>query len=59
MALVTTRELARELGLSLRTVQRMVASGRIRPDLVTDGGHHRYDVERVKKDLQKREGPPP
>ena len=41
--LVTTGEAARLLGVSQPTLNRAVRSGRLRPTLVTPGGHRRFD----------------
>lgn len=51
--LVTTSELARALGLSLRSVQRYIATGHITPELTTPGGHHRWDVDKVREQFRK------
>ena len=55
--LVSTPELAKALGLSLRSVQRYIAAGKIVPDLTTPGGpggrgQHRWNVERVREQLR-------
>jgi len=50
--LVTTGELARELGLHSRTLQRYRAEGSITPELESRGGHARWDVEKVKEQLR-------
>jgi excisionase family DNA binding protein len=41
--LVTTGEAARLLGVSQPTLNRAVRNGRLRPTLVTPGGHRRFD----------------
>lgn len=41
-ALLTTRELATELGLSRSTVVRAVRQGRLSPTNITPGGHLRF-----------------
>ncbi len=41
--LVTTGEAARLLGVSQPTLNRAVRAGRLRPALVTPGGHRRFD----------------
>ena len=51
--LLTTSELAKALGLSLRSVQRYVAAGQITPELTTPGGHHRWDAEKVREQLRE------
>jgi hypothetical protein len=53
LELLTTSELARALGLSLRSVQRYVAARQITPELTTPGGHHRWDVDNVRKQLRE------
>jgi DNA-binding transcriptional MerR regulator len=50
--LVTTRELARQIGLSERTIQRYRAEGLITPEIESKGGHARWDVESVKRQLR-------
>jgi DNA-binding transcriptional MerR regulator len=51
-SLVTTRELARQIGLSERTIQRYRAEGLITPEIESKGGHARWDVESVKQQLR-------
>ena len=41
--LITTGEAARLLGVSQPTLNRAVRDGRLRPTLVTPGGHRRFD----------------
>jgi len=41
--LLTTGEAARLLGISQPTLNRAVRAGRLRPALVTPGGHRRFD----------------
>ena len=41
--LVSTGEAARLLGVSQPTLNRAVRSGRLRPTLITPGGHRRFD----------------
>jgi len=50
---VTTGELARELGISPRTVARYVRSGLLAPTETTLGGHYRWDVEEVREQIRK------
>jgi DNA-binding transcriptional MerR regulator len=50
--LVPTGVLARELGVDVRTLQRWVKAELLTPDLVTPGGHMRWDAERVRTELQ-------
>ncbi|NMH91636.1 helix-turn-helix domain-containing protein [Pseudonocardia bannensis] len=49
---MTSGQLAEELGLSLRTIQRYIASGAITPELRTLGGHTRWDPEKVRSQLR-------
>jgi excisionase family DNA binding protein len=42
--LVTTGEAAKLLGVSQPTLNRAVRKGRLRPTLVTPGGHRRFDT---------------
>lgn len=51
--LLTSGELARELGLSLRTIQRYIADGSITPEFRTRGGHTRWDPEKVRQQLRE------
>ncbi|MCA1226157.1 MULTISPECIES: MerR family DNA-binding transcriptional regulator [Saccharopolyspora] len=51
--LVTTGELARELGISPRTVARYVSSGLLTPTETTLGGHYRWDVVEVREQIRK------
>jgi hypothetical protein len=50
--LVTTAELARALGLSARTIQRYRQTGLLEPELVSAGGHARWDVDKVRARLR-------
>ena len=50
--LVSTGEAARALGVDVRTLQRWVRAGEVVPDYTTPGGHHRWDVERVREGLR-------
>ena len=50
--LVTTAELARALGLSARTIQRYREGGVLVPELVSAGGHARWDVAKVRTRLR-------
>jgi DNA-binding transcriptional MerR regulator len=51
--LLTTPQLADELGLSLRSIARYKAAGWITPELTTPGGHARWDPESVRQQLRK------
>jgi excisionase family DNA binding protein len=53
---------ARRLGVSVRTLDRYVADGRLTPTGRTAGGHRRFDVEavdRLKAELDEQTPPPP
>ena len=50
--LLTTGETAKRLGLSRSTLWRYVKAGLIEPDLVTAGGHFRFDPEHVRRQLR-------
>ena len=52
--LVTTTEAARLLGVSTRTLQQWRTDGTVLPDLVTPGGHARWDVERLRRELRDK-----
>lgn len=59
---LTAAETAERLGISVRTLDRMEGSGRLKPITRTDGGHRRYDedqVERVRQGLPAVEEPQP
>lgn len=49
--LVTTPEAARALGISARTLQRYVKAGWITPDLRLPSGRYRWDVERLRAQI--------
>ncbi|MBA3852683.1 MAG: helix-turn-helix domain-containing protein [Actinomycetota bacterium] len=50
--LLSTSETARLLGLSARTLARYVQQGVIEPDLISAGGHYRFDPEHVREQLR-------
>ncbi len=50
--LLTTGELARELGLSARSVARWAQEGQLKPTLVTPGGQYRWELEDVREQLR-------
>jgi excisionase family DNA binding protein len=51
--LVSTGEAARRLGVNLRTLQRWASEGLIKPDWVTPGGHMRWNVDRLLKEIRQ------
>jgi len=49
--LVTTPEAARQLGISARTLQRYVNAGLIRPELTLPSGRYRWNVTRLREQI--------
>lgn len=54
--LLPTGEAARRLGVNRRTLQHWARTGQVQPDYTTPGGHYRWDVDRLRRDL--RDSPP-
>lgn len=56
--LVPTPDAAKALGLSPRTIQRYVKAGLIEPDLTLPSGKYRWDVARLREQINAlpREG---
>lgn len=54
MALVSTSQAAKELGIAARTLQGWATRGEVKPDFVTQGGHYRWDVERLRRELTEK-----
>lgn len=52
--LLTSGQLARELGLAPGTVSRYAREGIITPEVITAGGQYRFDLDRVREELRKR-----
>lgn len=52
--LVPTADAAKAIGVDRRTLQRWVNEGLVEPDLTTPGGHHRWDVDRLREQLSRR-----
>jgi DNA-binding transcriptional MerR regulator len=50
--LLTTTELAKELRLSVKTVQRYQRQGKIHPKFTLPSGQHRWDLEDVLEQLR-------
>jgi DNA-binding transcriptional MerR regulator len=50
--LLTTSELAKELRLSVKTVQRYQRQGKIQPKFTLPSGQHRWDLEDVLEQLR-------
>lgn len=52
MPFVTTPQAARLLNVSVRSLQRWMQLGMIEPDYRTPGGHARWDVDRLRRELR-------
>ncbi|MGH3928939.1 MAG: helix-turn-helix domain-containing protein [Pseudonocardiaceae bacterium] len=52
--LLTSGEVADELGLSPRTISRYTREGWITPDGIAAGGQYRFKLDRVREELRKR-----
>jgi excisionase family DNA binding protein len=50
--LLTTTELAKELRLSVKTIQRYQRDGKIHPVYTTPGGQHRWRLDDVLEELR-------
>jgi DNA-binding transcriptional MerR regulator len=50
--LISTGELARELGVARGTILVRIGSGVITPEYTTPGGHHRWVLEDVRRQLR-------
>lgn len=53
--LVSISEAAKALGVTPLTLRRWDESGKLKPDLVTEGGRRRYDLSRLLPELHRRE----
>lgn len=53
--LVPTADAAKAVGVDRRTLQKWVSKGWVTPTLTTAGGHHRWDIEDLKRQLRERE----
>lgn len=51
--LLSSGELAKELGISRRSISRYADEGLISAALVTPGGRYRFDLETVQEELRK------
>lgn len=51
--LISSSELARELGVTRQTIARWVRRGVITPATITAGGQARFDMEQAKHDLRE------
>ena len=54
VTLVTTGQLAAELGVSRSAILKWHRAGLITPELITPGNHLRWDAERVREQLRAR-----
>jgi DNA-binding transcriptional MerR regulator len=54
-ALLSTGEAAKAIGVGRATLARWWADGLVTPELVTAGGHARWDVEKLKGQLRDRQ----
>jgi len=52
--LVPTGDAARDLGVSIRTLQLWASRGLVTPDVYTPGGHMRWDLDRLRDTLRQR-----
>jgi len=52
--MITTAELAKLIGVSARTIQLWVASGKLRPTLTTPGGRYRWRLSDVEDQLRRQ-----
>ncbi|WP_007025151.1 MULTISPECIES: helix-turn-helix domain-containing protein [Saccharomonospora] len=52
--LLTSREVADELGLSARTIARYARDGSLVPTIVTPGGQYRWDLDDVKRQMREQ-----
>lgn len=50
--LVPTGEAARQLGINRRTLQHWAVTGQVQPDYITQGGHYRWDVDRLRREAR-------
>ena len=50
--LLTTAELAKELRLSVKTIQRYQRTGKLTPKYRTPGGQYRWDLEDVQEQMR-------
>ncbi|MCO1654158.1 MerR family transcriptional regulator [Pseudonocardia humida] len=55
--LVSTPDAARALGMSARTLRRYVVAGWITPDLTLASGQYRWDVEKLREQINNMRKP--
>lgn len=51
--LLTSSELADQLGVSQRTITRYALEGKLTPAEITIGGHYRWDLDDVRRQLRE------
>jgi len=51
--LLTSGQLARELGLAAGTVSRYAREGILTPEVITAGGQYRFDLDRAREELRQ------
>jgi excisionase family DNA binding protein len=52
-ALLTTTQAAAELGISRRTLAGWWADGKVKPAFVTAGGHARWDLADLRRQIEE------
>lgn len=56
---VPTATAARALDVTKSTLLRWMRQGIVHPASTTAGGHHRWNIEDLRRQLEQREEPPP
>lgn len=51
--LLTSGQVAAELGLSRSAIARYAREGSITPEVITPGGQYRFDLDRVREELRQ------
>ncbi|NHD17891.1 MULTISPECIES: helix-turn-helix domain-containing protein [unclassified Actinopolyspora] len=51
--LLTSGELAKALGISHQSITHYARTGQLNPALTTPGGHYRWDLDDVKRQLRE------
>lgn len=52
-SLVTTQQAARALNISTRTLHRWITAGIVKPSSRTAGGHFRWDVDDLRRQVER------
>jgi excisionase family DNA binding protein len=55
MPWLTTQEVAKELGKTVRTIERWRENGRLLPEMRTRGNHSRYSKQQVEREKLAQE----